>query len=138
MSLVIHCSYDQALPSVWRTTREYARATSIGVVAIEEGFLTDGASIPKVVHGMMGPWGAYFPAALIHDALYAARPEGVSREDADRVFLELMLRDRVDRQQAVMMHAAVRAFGQLAWDSPEDPEQAALVSVISVAQGDLT
>src|SRR5688572_18156670 len=113
MTTRVWCSYDPAMPAVWRLEREYARATSVGVVAVREGFLSDGASIPRHLHGILGgPWGAYFPAALIHDALYCLRPPALNRKDADHVFLELLLRDRVERRLAVTMHAAVRAFGE--------------------------
>lgn len=130
----IYCSYGDENPTIWRIEQEYARATSIGVISVRPGFLFDGASIPRHFQDIIPPWGLYSGAALCHDALYTSHPEGVTREDADRVFRELMIRDGVPEFQARMMWFAVREFGQAAWDSPEEPAQAALVSVTSFAQ----
>lgn len=76
------------------------------------GFETDGASIPAVLHGVIGcPFGeAYTKAAVIHDALY--RSALLSRKMSDYIFLEAMLSLGVDRPKARAMYLAVRAAGE--------------------------
>jgi Protein of unknown function (DUF1353) len=71
---------------------------------------------PKRFTDILPRWGTYSGAALIHDWLYRTRPPGVTRREADRVFLELMLEDGVPLDQARLMHQAVRWFGDKAWN----------------------
>ena len=60
------------------------------VYTVPIGFITDGASIPKIFWSFIGsPFtGLYRRAALIHDYLYATQT--TTRVYADRVFLEAM------------------------------------------------
>lgn len=82
------------------------------VITAHPGFETDGASIPAVLHGVIGcPFGeAYTKAAVIHDALY--RSALLSRKMSDYIFLEAMLSLGVDRPKARAMYLAVRAAGE--------------------------
>lgn len=82
------------------------------IITAHTGFLTDGASIPAVFHGIIGcPFGeAYTKAAVIHDALY--RSALLSRKMSDYIFLEAMLSLGVDRPKARAMYLAVRAGGE--------------------------
>ena len=128
----IYCSYGEDDPTFWRIEKEYARATTIGVVAVMPGFLFDGASVPQRFQDLIPCWGLYSGAALIHDGLYTAHP--CPRETADRIFLDLMLADGVPHEQAWLMWKAVCRFGQPAWDSPADEAQVALVNVTSFTE----
>lgn len=76
------------------------------------GFITDGASIPPALYGVIGcPFGeAYTKAAIIHDALY--RSALLSRKMSDYIFLEAMLSLGVERAKARAMYLAVRAGGE--------------------------
>lgn len=125
MSARIHCSYDTDAPTVWRLERDYARPTRVGVVRATVGFLWDGASVPRQFWDLIPPWGAYSGAALIHDWLYATKPDGVRRADADAVFRDLMRADHVPAQQAEIMYHAVRKFGGSAWNARTSGGQAA-------------
>lgn len=66
-------------------------------VIIPQGFLTDGASIPKVLSKFIPPWGKYGAAAIVHDYLCETlqivdqgQPRLISRKEADKIFLEAM------------------------------------------------
>lgn len=79
------------------------------------GFVTDGATIPRVFWSIIGgPEGAYFPAAVLHDFLYVAKP--VDRYTADCVFLEAMKALGVNRAKRYAMFWAVRAAGWIVWN----------------------
>lgn len=82
---------------------------------VPHGFVTDGASIPRIFRPVIGkPYNAdYVGAALLHDYLY--RHKVGTRKDADHAFFLLLRRDGVRRLRARAMWAAVRAFGGLAW-----------------------
>ncbi|GAB1388984.1 MAG: hypothetical protein AMXMBFR78_33920 [Rubrivivax sp.] len=97
-----HCSSDDdsvPLP---------VRCTTVHVVPA--GFLTDFASIPRVLWSLIGhPAGRYAQAAVLHDWLL--EQPAVPRAEADRVFLEAMAVLGVPRLQRWLMWAAVRAWG---------------------------
>ena len=80
-------------------------------VFVKEGFIFDGASIPKVLWGIIGsPFsGKYRMAALIHDALYTVHD--VDRKEADDIFFNQMKAEGVARWRMYAMYSAVRFFG---------------------------
>jgi len=99
---------------VFRLAKSFSCRTSYGMVIVPVGFETDGASIPKIFHSIIGPFGGYFPAALLHDFLYSTESATFyhfEREDADSLFLEAMFNLQVPWWTRHTIHAAVRAFG---------------------------
>lgn len=92
-------------PLVWRD--------EFGEVTVPAGFVTDFASVPRLVWAFISPWGKHGKAAVLHDYLYWMR-EG-ARVDADALFLRVM---RHCGQIFVIrrsMWLAVRLFGWIAW-----------------------
>lgn len=77
---------------------------------VAPGFVSDGASIPRILWPFVGPRysRATFPAAFCHDALYAA--ELLPRRDADDIFY-FHLRHRTSWLTASAYWLAVRIFG---------------------------
>lgn len=84
---------------------------------IPRGFESDGASVPRLF------WRVVFPnsdshattAGICHDYIYRLQPEGWTREEADRMFLSLLVEFGVPVCQALMAYHAVRWFGGIAW-----------------------
>jgi hypothetical protein len=99
----------------WFILEHYFRCiTSKGAVTIPTGFRTDGASIPKAFHNIMGPFGEYFPAAIFHDWAYSKASNGyfpADRKMADDVFKELMFNVGVPWLTREIIYQAVRGFG---------------------------
>lgn len=84
---------------------------------VPAGFVTDFASVPRVFWRVLPPWGKYSRAAVVHDYLYRVHPAGISRLDADRIFLSLMRQDGVGWATRTAMYRAVRIGGGGAWRS---------------------
>lgn len=84
-------------------------------VVVGQGFECDGASVPKRFWDSIGsPYASRFKlAALLHDALYAARR--MPRTDCDHVFLEVMTRLKVAGWRRVVMWLAVVLGGWAPW-----------------------
>ncbi len=84
------------------------------VVKIAEGFITDGASIPKIFWSLIGgPLGRYGAAAVVHDYLYI---EGTyTRKKTDRIFYEAMTVLKVPWWKRKMMYWAVRVGAWIPW-----------------------
>ena len=73
---------------------------------VPKGFVTDGATIPKIFWGMLPPVHRYFPAAIIHDYLLT---QG-SRAAADREFKIILKKLNISRLRRFLMAGAVRAY----------------------------
>lgn len=83
------------------------------VIVAPVDFVTDFASIPRVLHVIYAPTGTWGKAAVIHDWLYA---EGVrSRAECDRIFREGMAALGVPRLRRWLFYASVRMGGWQAW-----------------------
>ncbi len=82
-------------------------------LTVPAGFITDFASIPNPLRGLIPQWGLYGKAAVLHD--YAYQTHCMTRLEADNLFLEAMVVLDVPRWQRTIMWAAVRLFGWLAW-----------------------
>jgi Protein of unknown function (DUF1353) len=74
------------------------------------------------------PWGSYSGAALVHDWLYRTRTncasstKTITKEEADRVFYELMLEDGVRKSRAWVMWQAVAFLGGKAWSRMKEDD----------------
>jgi hypothetical protein len=88
---------------------------AFGNIIAPEGFITDGASIPRIFHPILGPHGAYFPAAIIHDWLYSENNNFWTRYESDRVFLEAMIVCGVGVVTRQLVYRAVRVGGMFAF-----------------------
>lgn len=78
------------------------------------GFITDFASIPRILHGLISPNGLSRKAAVIHDWLYCSQT--VTRKQADDLFLEALEVCGVNLLQRYTMYAAVRSAGWIYWN----------------------
>ncbi|MBB76651.1 MAG: hypothetical protein CMJ75_19260 [Planctomycetaceae bacterium] len=66
-------------------------------VTVPAGYLTDGASVPRLLWSRLPPWGHYGQAAAVHDILCESltivengQPVRITRREADRVLAEAM------------------------------------------------
>lgn len=91
-------------------------------INIPAGYLTDGASVPKIFQGLFPPWGPYGQAAVVHDWLCEylkvwddsdLRYVTISRSEADNFFNDAMRVLGVKNTTRYVMWGAVRAYGHL-------------------------
>jgi hypothetical protein len=79
------------------------------------GFVTDLASIPRILWVAFRPEGAYAYAAVVHDYLYWVQDR--PREEADEIFKTAMEDSEVGWVIKEAVYLAVRSpFGQMAWN----------------------
>ena len=118
--------------STWKITApfEYHIGAADGhdVVTIPTGFVTDFASVPRVLWNVLPPTGSYGKAAVIHDWLYQMRVIFVddgsrttlryaSRAEADAVLLEGMRVLGVNTFTTWIIYAGVRIGGWVPWNA---------------------
>jgi len=91
--------------------------TKVGVrIIVPKGFLTDGASIPRLAWRIIGsPFtGKYTGGSLVHDWLY--HTQTCTRSYADSIFKEAMEVSGVSWLKRNSMWLAVRTFGFIPWN----------------------
>lgn len=108
----------------WKVTKAFDYNVDLdnriqGIITIPEGFITDFASIPRVLWNILPPVGEYGEAAVVHDYLYVVGghvPEWqwmtFTKKDADQIFLQAMKLLTVPWYQRYPMYQAVRWFGR--------------------------
>ncbi len=85
-------------------------------VRVFGGWITDGASVPRIFWSIFPPVaGKYLEAAILHDALY--RVQETTRKTADLIFLRAMEGLKVGFLKRWIMYLAVRLFGWIKWNS---------------------
>jgi len=107
-------------------TKEYQMRSTLSFendkykVVVAQGFVTDGASIPRLFWGIIGcPLrGKYVGSAIIHDGLYASHR--LSKSEADKFFLEMMKHNGVGVIRRYAMYYAVKIFGRSSYRKSED------------------
>lgn len=125
----------------WRITApfEYRLGADDGPekVSIPVGFITDFASIPRVLWNVLPPAGSYGRAAVIHDWLYQHRTvvrvatarsmpvvvRLVDRAEADRVLNEGMGVLGVGRLTRWLVYSGVRIGGWKPWNGYRSKER---------------
>lgn len=120
------------LDADWRRWRleqplryDVGRLGSGRTIEVPAGFVTDGASVPRLLWAWLPAWGRYSRAAVVHDYCYAMlgaavpldpdmrealRPLPASHREADAIFYEAMQVCGVGAPTRFLMWAAVRAW----------------------------
>lgn len=108
-------------PGEWVVLRPLTfRAADGRAFTVPRGFVTDLASIPRLLRPALDQNGANRRAAVLHDFLYIAQP--VERDEADELFDEAMALDGVGWLKRTAMYAGVRLGGWLYWNQRADGE----------------
>jgi hypothetical protein len=126
----LHCLSKSEIVSKGLTPRWHGEfiedlacfSSIVGVVSIPKGFLTDGATIPRVLWPALSATDPdIYYASFIHDFLYATHgqiPGGpFSKEQSDRTLEEQMLILGAPRWRASAVYEAVHVFGGFAFSA---------------------
>lgn len=84
---------------------------------VPKGFESDGVSTPRLLWPIISP--PVHPhtirGGIIHDWLYRHQPKGWTREDADRMFADVIEEDGLSPIQSELAYTGLRLFGDKAW-----------------------
>lgn len=102
---------------LWRLTRRLLYINTNGFITIPAGFITDGASCPKILWSLCSPMtGPQAEAAVMHDWFYSKDSgAGLSRKQADRLFFDAMIENGTGRFKANLIYSGVRMGGSASW-----------------------
>jgi hypothetical protein len=84
------------------------------IIRVSKDFVTDGASVPRLLWPILPVWASYSRAGVIHDYLCCLiadntpHAEAPTRADADRIFFEAMTADNVGWVQKYTLYLGVR------------------------------
>lgn len=130
----MHIFYDKDASKAlgkdfWRVTKGFryylGEKGSNFFVDVPAGYLTDGASVPRLFHGIINPWGDHGQDAALHDFLCEwltikerIKVDGteqiitrrITREKCDNIFLEAMEVSGVSKPKRNVMFWAVSSF----------------------------
>lgn len=86
-------------------------------VTIPQGFLTDGASVPRMFWTFFPSWGKYGQAACVHDFLCEyliisdnGKIRNITRVECDKIFLKLMTEMQIGKTKRLLMYWGVSMF----------------------------
>ncbi|MFJ7315472.1 DUF1353 domain-containing protein [Pseudomonas sp. NPDC098747] len=105
----------------WRVTQEfryYIKGQDDRTwVDVPAGYLTDGASVPRIFWSLIPPWGAYGQAAVVHDILCESlsftvngKAHSIARKTCDDILLETMNVLGVPFLKCQIIHKAVSLY----------------------------
>ena len=104
----------------WRLEQPIVFRASSGIdITVPTGFVTDGATVPRPLWGVLPAWGTYSRAAVVHDFLCRSldngspHPAAKTRKFADAIFYEAMVACGTGMAMRWAMWAAVRIFAAL-------------------------
>lgn len=98
-------------------------------VDIPAGYLTDGASVPKLFHNVVQPWGRHGPAVVVHDILCeyltvskrvisdgveSVGVRRITRKECDQILLNAMKVLKVPKWRYTVMYWGVSLFRRAA------------------------
>lgn len=109
--IVVEDIADVGMPDLWKIEFPIQVKLSNGsFIKVDQGFITDFASVPRFLHSIITPIGRHKLPAIIHDYLYTNHT--MSRKDSDQEFLKwLMKKDPKRTIKNRLMFYAVRLFG---------------------------
>jgi hypothetical protein len=116
-------------PSKWKLERPFVYRGRTDHFEIPAGFVTDFASVPRILWSILPPYGEHTEAAVVHDWLYSVRPlvatgrfvggslehRRISRADADGIFRRIMRERGVGFVRRWVMYLGVRLGGWRSW-----------------------
>lgn len=96
----------------WIVAQDYIYEYNGRIYTVPKGFKTDLASTPRMLWLTFPPFRRYTGASVIHDFLYSCGYKiGITRKEADLIFLGIMEELGVPAWKRKTMYRAVRLFG---------------------------
>lgn len=93
----------------WEVDEEYRTEVLGETIVIPQGFVSDLASVPRILWLFISPFGRYTEASVVHDYLYLE--SDLPRKKCDEIFYVLMLRNRTNPLTARVFYKTVRFLG---------------------------
>lgn len=83
------------------------------IIKVPKGFVTDFASVPRIIWPIISPVDTHAKAAVVHDYCYSTAL--YSRKRSDQIFLEALTVLKVSYLKRMIMYRSVRMIGWYPW-----------------------
>lgn len=114
MSFQNRIAFQKLNDREWQVLYDLFYAADDGRVwCVPAGFVTDDYSVPRFAWWLIPPSGIADESAVLHDWLY--RSKVLPRSEADALFLEAMLSQKIAPLRARLIWLGVRLGGHFAW-----------------------
>ena len=114
---------------VYKENMLYVIGKTNDKIVVPNGFVTDYASVPKIMWLFgLSPHEQYSRAAIIHDYLYWS--QGCTRAQADQLMFIAMKESKVGWLGRWLVYLAVNLFGESAWTNNANEQQAGLPRIL--------
>ena len=114
--------------SRWSLLSDFSYENNKYIITCGTNFITDGASIPKVMWSIIGsPMERdLLKPAIIHDGLYTIM--SLDRHECDDLLKEMLLFNKVPEEKIFAIYEAVHLFGGTHWEK-DSSDQAQLITI---------
>ena len=104
----------------WRVEKDFIVFVGFTKITVPAGFITDGASAPRLFWSICAPMtGPFGEAGVVHDFLYATKGPNFSRVYADEVLRNIGLYRGASTVQARLVWLGVRVAGDKYFKAPK-------------------
>jgi hypothetical protein len=95
------------------TTGRFRAVTSLGMIEVPMGFISDGGSIPSCLAWLVGSgFDDCLEDYVLHDFLYSSLNRDFTRDEADFILKETLWNRSIRFPRILAIYAGVRLFGR--------------------------
>ena len=105
----------------WKLHEEfsyYLKDNEDEIITVPKGYITDFASVPKILRLVAKNHELFNKASILHDFLYETQE--YSKEEADIIYKDAMEVFGVTEGRANLYYLVVKFFGHSSWEEYED------------------
>ncbi len=115
MNIDIHTETDRG--DILTLLEDHTENWNGRTFTVPAGFESDGVSTPRFLWTSISPkiHPATIRGGIDHDWLYRQQPDGWTRKDADKLFLDVIIQDGLSPLRARLAYTGLRLFGGKAW-----------------------
>lgn len=103
------------------------------VVEIQKGYLSDGASVPKVLKWLIPAWGKHGQCAVVHDRLcetWATNKRKLNRKEVDEIFFDALKVAKVNVARRKLIEYGVTLYRW--YSKPNKPTPAPMKDILTL------
>jgi hypothetical protein len=106
---------EEMKSGLWKLEYDFSYENDYIEVIVKSNFITDGASIPKILWSIIGNplENDLLKPSIIHDGLYTLMQK--PRLECDKLLKEMLLFNGTSKMKAYFIYYAVRFFGASHW-----------------------
>lgn len=95
----------------WIVKKQFTFQYKNITITVPKGYLTDGATVPRLFWSFIPPWGKYGQACVVHDFLCEHyKSLGIKESEINIVFYSAMTQSNVPKHTKILMTVATELY----------------------------